>query len=263
MGRSLSTLANTDFNKQHLKLLGLSPTEIAIIVSSGPLCGATFQPYFGSWSDRCHSVWGRRRPFIVIGTALVITSMLCLAWVDSMIRIILLGSLSPSSFELDQADAKLLQSVIMAVALLCMFIINAATQALQVGLRALITDYGTLVQQAEANAWAGRHINFAAVLAFSAAYFDLPQSLGILGRSKFASMSILTAIYLLLSVMTTCFCVSETPYGVQENFNVRQGLNLKIVRQVFSNLTRKIKLVFLVQFLAWFGWFPFLFYIVT
>ncbi|KAL3707263.1 hypothetical protein TMatcc_005240 [Talaromyces marneffei ATCC 18224] len=248
---------------QHLKLHGLSPTEIAIIVLSGPICGATFQPYFGIRSDRCHSVWGRRRPFIVIGTTFLITSMLCLAWVDSIVHIILLRSWSPSSLDVEQLDAKLLQSVVMVVALLCMFIINAATQALQVGLRALITDYGTLTQQAEANTWAGRHVNFAAVLAFSAAYLDFPQHFGIQGKSKFASMGILTAIYLLLSVMTTCFCVSETPYGVQEDLDMRQGLNLKTLRNVFSNLTREIKLVFLVQFLAWFGWFPFLFYIVT
>lgn len=260
---SLSVLAITDFDKQHLKLLGLSPTEIAIIVLSGPICGATLQPYFGSWSDRCLSIWGRRRPFIVNGTALLIISILCLAWVDSIVHIILLGSVSSSSLASEQVDAKLFRNVVMIIALFCMFVINAAMQALQVGLRALITDYGSSGQQAEANTWAGRHVNFAAVLAFSMAYFDLPQHLGILERSKFASVSILTTIYLLLSVMTTCFCVSETPCGAQEDLNERQGLNLKMVRKTFSNLTEKIKLVFLVQFLAWFGWFPFLFYIVT
>lgn len=230
---------------------------------SGPVCGATLQPYFGSWSDRCLSIWGRRRPFIVNGTALLIISILCLAWVDSIVHIILLGSVSSSSLASEQVDAKLFRNVVMVIALFCMFIINAATQALQVGLRALVTDYGSSGEQAEANTWAGRHINFAAVLAFALAYFDLPRHLGILGRSKFATVSILTAIYLLLSVMTTCFCVSETPCDVQEDLNDQQGLNLKIVRKTFCNLTRKIKLVFLIQFLAWFGWFPFLFYIVT
>lgn len=251
------------FGEQHLKLLGLSPTEIAIIVLSGPVCGATFQPYLGSWSDRCLSVWGRRRPFIVVGTALLITSMLCLAWVDWVVNIHVLGSPSSSPPGAEQSDAKLLQNAVMVIAFLCMLVINTATQALQVGLRALVADYGTLAQQAEANTWAGRHVNFAAVLAFFAAYISLPQYLGIQGRSKFTSVSILTAIYLFISVATTCFCVSETPYSAQEALNAQQGLDLSILRKVLSSLTRKIKLVFLIQFLAWFGWFPFLFYIVT
>lgn len=211
----------------------------------------------------CLSIWGRRRPFILNGTAVLIASILCLAWVDPITNIILVSSASSSSLASEQIDAKLLRNVVMIIAFFCMFVINAATQALQVGLRALITDYGSSRQQTEANTWAGRHVNFAAVLAFSMAYFDLPQHLGILQRSKFTSVSILTVLYLLLSVMTTCFCVSETPCGAQEDLNERQGLDIFIVRKTFSSLTRNIKLVFLVQFLAWFGWFPFLFYIVT
>lgn len=34
----------------------------------GPISGLVVAPLIGIWSDRCRSRWGRRRPFIVIGT---------------------------------------------------------------------------------------------------------------------------------------------------------------------------------------------------
>lgn len=38
------------------------------------------QPVVGVISDSCKSKWGRRRPFLVGGSVVVIMSLLCIGW---------------------------------------------------------------------------------------------------------------------------------------------------------------------------------------
>jgi solute carrier family 45 protein 1/2/4 len=38
------------------------------------------QPVVGVLSDSCKSKWGRRRPFLVGGSVIVIASVLCIGW---------------------------------------------------------------------------------------------------------------------------------------------------------------------------------------
>jgi len=45
----------------------LVPLFIGIIMTFDNIFGVLFQPLFGKLSDSCHSRWGRRRPFIMIG----------------------------------------------------------------------------------------------------------------------------------------------------------------------------------------------------
>jgi len=45
----------------------LVPLFIGIIMTFDNIFGVIFQPYFGKLSDRCHSRFGKRRPFIFIG----------------------------------------------------------------------------------------------------------------------------------------------------------------------------------------------------
>ena len=45
----------------------LVPLFIGIIMTFDNIFGVIFQPTFGRLSDECHSKWGKRRPFILIG----------------------------------------------------------------------------------------------------------------------------------------------------------------------------------------------------
>ncbi|EED19146.1 sucrose transport protein, putative [Talaromyces stipitatus ATCC 10500] len=240
----------------HLTSLGLRPAQIAITLLFGPICGAIFQPYFGSWSDRCQSPWGRRRPFIVIGTGFLIISMLCLAWVDSITLGILLRS-SNAAYETAY------RTVLVILAMIFTFTTYVSIQAVQVGLRALVTDDSTPLQQAEANVWAGRHVNLAAALGYFAAYVNLPRYIRYFGKTTFAGTSVLTAVYLAITITITCFCDSDEPYIVEKGSASGHGETFRVMRDVFFGTSKQVRLILLVQFLAWFGWFPFLFYTVT
>jgi len=52
------------------------------------------------------------------------------------------------------------------------FSMYAAVQSVQIGMRALITDGCSLLDQANANAWAGRYIGLGGVLGNLAALLD-------------------------------------------------------------------------------------------
>lgn len=51
----------------HLRKLGLSNELVAFAWLAGPVTGLLVQPIVGSWSDRCTSRFGRRKPFMLGG----------------------------------------------------------------------------------------------------------------------------------------------------------------------------------------------------
>ena len=57
--------------------LGVSPTAIGVVLALARLYDAFADLFIGNASDNCHSRWGRRRPFLVVGTvALALTFLL-------------------------------------------------------------------------------------------------------------------------------------------------------------------------------------------
>ncbi|KAF2999122.1 hypothetical protein E8E14_003922 [Neopestalotiopsis sp. 37M] len=178
----------------HLKAFGLNPLEIAITLLFGPICGAVFPPYFGSWSDRCDSSWGRRRPFIIWGTAAMSLAMLSLAWADSITVALLPSTTAP----------EVTRTILVILSMFLTLAVFVAVQAVQVGLRALLTDDST------ANTWASRHITFSGFLAYFAAYLDpLKKGDSNTGSTVFARTSVFTTIYLTITILITCLYLNS------------------------------------------------------
>lgn len=55
--------------------LEMSESEKTAIAVIGPVCGFIIQPIFGSWSDNCHSRFGRRRIFMLGGVLFIVASL--------------------------------------------------------------------------------------------------------------------------------------------------------------------------------------------
>jgi len=53
---------------------------IGAIMGLDNVLGFTLQPWIGSRSDRTHSSWGRRRPFLLIGMPIAALSLISLHW---------------------------------------------------------------------------------------------------------------------------------------------------------------------------------------
>ncbi|XP_010256864.1 PREDICTED: sucrose transport protein SUC3 isoform X2 [Nelumbo nucifera] len=55
----------------YIQTLGIEHAFSSFIWLCGPITGLVVQPCVGIWSDKCHSKYGRRRPFILIGSLMI------------------------------------------------------------------------------------------------------------------------------------------------------------------------------------------------
>lgn len=87
------------YGTPYLLSLGLSKSHMSLVWIAGPLSGKAqakwidcmgwftnynvgliMQPIAGAFSDKCTSRWGRRRPYLVVGSVMVIASLLVIGW---------------------------------------------------------------------------------------------------------------------------------------------------------------------------------------
>lgn len=64
----------------YLLSLGLSKSRLSLVWVAGPLSGLVMQPIIGMMSDKSTSRYGRRRPFMLAGSAAVVVCYLVLGW---------------------------------------------------------------------------------------------------------------------------------------------------------------------------------------
>ncbi|XP_018673745.2 sucrose transport protein SUT4 isoform X1 [Musa acuminata AAA Group] len=55
----------------YIQTLGIEHVFSSFIWLCGPITGFVVQPCVGIWSDKCHSKYGRRRPFIFVGCVMI------------------------------------------------------------------------------------------------------------------------------------------------------------------------------------------------
>lgn len=237
----------------------------SVIWLAGPIAGTFVQPYAGICSDRCHLRWGRRRPFIAGGGLGVILSLLVMAWAPSLSILntnVANGDLGATLFESHPTRLGITLTV------LSVFSLQAAIQPTQIGLRALIVDMCSAHQQNAASAWAARMIGVGNVLGQMAGSSDLtgllPSTMSI---DQFQIMCTITSIALLATLSATCLLVKEEVpraaiskkrSGTRQRHTIGQEILVTV-----QCLPSSIVNVWQVQFFAWMGWFPFLYYCAT
>lgn len=127
----------------HLREMGLSDRLIGLAWLAGPVSGIVVQPIVGVLSDRCTSKFGRRRPFMVVGTILIILSLLLFAFSGDIAG--LLGD--PVSATGNGSRTGLF------VALAGFWILDFCINMLQSPCRAIIADIVPEEQVAQGNAY--------------------------------------------------------------------------------------------------------------
>lgn len=76
----------------YLLSLGLSKSKLSLVWVAGPLSGLIMQPVIGILADKSTSRWGRRRPFMVWGMALVSCLLLVLGWAGEIVSWLGIGA---------------------------------------------------------------------------------------------------------------------------------------------------------------------------
>ncbi|KAH7348050.1 sucrose transport protein SUC2 [Pyrenochaeta sp. MPI-SDFR-AT-0127] len=238
----------------YLLELGLTKSKISLVWVAGPLSGLIMQPIVGVVADRSTSRWGRRRPFMFFGTILVGMFLLLLGWTKEVVRY----------FVKDEAAAR---SATIYVAVLSIYGIDFAINAVQGSCRGLIVDTLPITKQQMGSSWASRMVAVGSLIGYGAGAIDLRRVFGpMLGDTQFKQLTAVAALTLCLAVGITSWAVTERVLisnggEDDEKLDIKQVLGT--IAHTAMNLPRGIQAICYVQFWAWIGWFPFLFYSTT
>ncbi|RDL39309.1 MFS general substrate transporter [Venustampulla echinocandica] len=240
----------------YLLALGLSKSLMALVWIAGPLSGTLVQPYVGMLSDNCRSPWGKRVPFMAAGAAATIVSLLALAWVREIVG----GFLSIFGADRESEGVKV---TIIVVAVLFVYILDFAINTVQAGIRAFILDCAPSHQQEAANSMASRVVGVGNIIGYVAGYINLPKYLWIFGNTQFKILCVIACIALGSTVALSIGTIKERDPRLGPPATKGQSGLLTFFKQVFTSIRRlppQTRKVCEVQFFAWIGFFPQLFY---
>ncbi|KAM3068832.1 hypothetical protein ACMFMG_010994 [Clarireedia jacksonii] len=240
----------------YLLSLGLSKSLMALVWIAGPLSGALVQPYIGILSDRCRSPWGKRRPFMAAGTVATVISLMILSWIREIVGGIL------GLFGADPESQFVKTSTIIAAVLL-VYVLDFAVATVQASIRAFILDCAPSHQQEAANSMASRAIGVGNIIAYVAGYLDLPKYLWFFGNTQFKILCLIASLTLASTVTLSSTTIKERdPRHEPISAQAKSGL-LAFFKQIFKSIKRlppQTRKVCEVEFMAWIGFFPQLFY---
>lgn len=241
----------------YLLSLGLSKTMLAFVWIAGPLSGVLAQPYVGIKSDRSRNRWGKRKPYLVGGTLATVMSLMMLAWAKSIVG----GFLS--LFGVDR-ESKGTRICIMIWAVIFIYVLDFAINVLQAALRAFIVDCAPVHQQEEANAWVSRLNGVGNIFGMFCGGVNLPKALPFLGGTQFKVLCAIASISMLVTTAMSATIRERDP--TLDGKPIKDEGLLAVFRDLYravGRLPTQIMRVCQVQFMAWIGWFPFLFYTTT
>ncbi|CAJ0642515.1 3178_t:CDS:2, partial [Entrophospora sp. SA101] len=222
------------YGTPYLLSIGLSKSLMSLVWVAGPLSGLLMQPIVGALSDNSTSRFGRRRPFMVIGSLIVAIALMFIGWTQEIVYS-LVDEESPTSLTLKKI-----------LAVFSFYLLDFAINAIQASCRALIVDSLSTSQQEEGTAWAGRMIGIGGVAGYFMGFIDLPAVFPFLGGTQLQVLCALASIILLSSIGITCWTISEkvlqrsdeTKNPLVEAFEV-----LATIIKSFRNLPRTVRLL--------------------
>ncbi|KAI9328691.1 hypothetical protein DFJ73DRAFT_665208 [Zopfochytrium polystomum] len=249
------------YGTPYLLSLGMPKPLMALVWLAGPVSGLVVQPIVGVYSDVCRLSWGRRKPFIIAGGALMVSAILPIAYSRE-----LAGLLS--------SDASRVQNITIALAVIGFVVLDFSINAVMTASRALMVDAVPLRQQNDAFVWASRMAGFGNCIGYFTGFVNLTAIFdGIASRypALFGSqLKILCAVCnscLIISLSLAVLSVRDHPapettvQGSRHRSPLRQCLSpLIVIFNALRRLPRPLQSICNVQFFGWLGWFPFLFY---
>ncbi|KAL2201175.1 major facilitator superfamily domain-containing protein [Corynascus similis CBS 632.67] len=240
----------------YLLSLGISKSLMALVWIAGPLSGTLVQPYVGMLSDNCRIRWGKRKPFMIGGALATIVSLMFLAWTREIVG----GFLGLFGADPDSDGVKV---SIIVVAVLWVYVLDFAINTVQAAIRAFIVDCAPTHQQESANAMASRFVGLGNIAGYLAGYMDLPQILWFFGDTQFKDLCAIASIALGVSVALSCLTIRERDPRLEGPPAKDKPGVMAFFRKIFTSIKRlpsQTKRVCQVQFCAWIGFFPMLFY---
>ncbi|XP_047306961.1 sucrose transport protein-like [Impatiens glandulifera] len=249
----------------YVQLLGIPHQWAAYIWLCGPISGMLVQPLVGYYSDRCSSRFGRRRPFIAAGAALV------------AVAVFLIGFAADIGFHAgDALTTGKPRPRAIAVFVVGFWILDVANNTLQGPCRAFLADLsgGSAKKMRTANAAFSFFMAVGNILGYAAGSYDNLHRLFPFTAtracdhycSNLKSCFFLSIMLLAVVTVLALSLVSEHPWTPPETDEVEERDVTDTCRVPFfgelfgalKDLPRPMWLLLLVTCLNWIGWFPFL-----
>ncbi|KAJ4391631.1 hypothetical protein N0V93_005250 [Gnomoniopsis smithogilvyi] len=236
--------------------LGLSKSLMALVWIAGPLTGTLVQPYVGMLSDRCRISWGKRKPFMLGGALATMVSLMILAWSRDIVG----GFLG--LFGADPASQGVKVATIV-FAVIWIYILDFSINTVQAAIRAFIVDCCPAHQQEAANAMASRITGVGNIVGYIAGYVHLPSIMWWLGDTQFKCLCAIASVALGLTVLMSMAIKERNPKLDGPKPKSKKPGIFSFFVKLFASIRRlppQTKKVCIVQFCAWVGFFPMLFY---
>ncbi|GLU06826.1 hypothetical protein SLE2022_238170 [Rubroshorea leprosula] len=250
----------------YVQLLGIPHKWASLIWLCGPVSGLMVQPIVGYNSDRCTSRFGRRRPFIAAGAALVATAVVLIGFAADI------GHLFGDSLDREMKPRAIIVFVI------GFWILDVANNMLQGPCRALLADLSGNNQKKvrTANALFSFFMAVGNVLGFSAGSYSKLHKIFPFTTTKACDIycanlkscfffSILLLIFLTTIALTY---VHEQPWSPEKGNagNVEEEAGEPTppvpffgeIVTALKELRKPMWVLLLVTCLNWIAWFPFL-----
>ncbi|KAJ4394536.1 hypothetical protein N0V93_003755 [Gnomoniopsis smithogilvyi] len=234
----------------YLLALGLTKSQTSLVWIAGPLSGLIVQPIVGVMADSTRSKWGRRRPYIVVGSAIVAGGLMTLGWTKEI----------TSLFMSTETDFAKLFIIFLAVSAL--YVTDFAINAVMSCSRSLLVDTLPIAKQQSGAAWAGRMGSLGHIVGYGMGAVDLPGTFGTwLGDTQFKQLTLIAALGILLTSGLTCWAVTERVLvSTKHDPRDGEGSRWKVLTQIWStflDLPPRIQGICWAVFWGWIGWFPF------
>ncbi|KAI8064796.1 major facilitator superfamily domain-containing protein [Gilbertella persicaria] len=242
------------YGTPYLLSLGLSKSYMSLVWIAGPLSGLVMQPVVGVISDGCRSKWGRRRPFLLGGSIVVVLSLLVIGWTREITWF----------FTRQEEGEEAFKTVSIIVAITSIYILDFSVNCVQASCRALIVDSLPPSRQEDGTAWAGRMVGLGNVAGYFMGYANLVKVFPFFGNTQLKVLCVFATFVLLGCDAVTCYAVKEKVLDTNRSKSNQSPFALfsDIFRHIW-HLPKPIQRICNVQFFAWIGWFPFLFYSTT
>ncbi|KAI8880900.1 MFS general substrate transporter [Backusella circina FSU 941] len=241
------------YGTPYLLDLGLSKAYMSLVWIAGPLSGLLMQPIVGVISDGWTSRWGRRRPFLLGGSVIVVISLFVIGWTKELTNLFI-----------GETEGDTFKKVSIFLAIVAIYILDFSVNCVQASCRALIVDSLPPSQQEDGTAWAGRMVGLGNVAGYFMGYANLVQIFSFFGDTQLKVLCVFASIALIVCDIITCYAVREKVLlkPIEKSNKSPFAFFSDIFHNVW-NLPTPIQRICNVQFFAWIGWFPFLFYSTT
>ncbi len=221
--------------------LGASPFIFGLIWLAGPVTGMVVQPIIGAMSDNTHTVFGRRRPYLMLGAILAAIAL----WAF------------PNSEGIANITAGKLHFAVpefggLIVAAIMIWIIDACVNAAQGPYRALIPDNIVPEQHSIANSYLSFAIGLGSVIAAGTAPF-LNWAFGY--QMSIEAQFIMAALAFSLGMTWTCITFKERKFEpAGENAqNTEKKPTFVDNFKTFLQSSPEVYKICMMQFFTWIG----------